>query len=114
MKQSWNWCSRGAARVIRIIVPHLPASRSEEFAVSLICQRDSDLLIPYLALMKKMQNVGKKFWWLKFTLFTWLRKVLERLFTFSFPELLVSKIIFLAKILNRRIPVLLENGNVGL
>lgn len=29
-------------------------------------------------------------------------------------ELLVSKILFLVRILNRRIPVLLENGNVGL
>lgn len=96
--------------MIRIIVPHFPARRSEEFAFPLICQRDSHLLIPYLALMKKLQNVGKKLSWLNFTLFTWFRNVLGRLFIFSLPELLVSKVIFLVKILNSRIPVLSETG----
>lgn len=100
--------------MIRIIVPHFPARRSEEFASPLICQRDSHLLIPYLALMKKMQNVGKKLSRLNFTLFMRFRKVLERLFIFSLPELLVSKVIFLVKTLNSRIPLLLENRNVGL
>lgn len=113
MKQSCNWCSRGAARVIRIIVPHFPARRSEEFAFPLICQRDSHLLIPYLALMKKMQNVGKKLSWLNFTLFTWLRKMLGKLFMFSLPELLVSKVIFLVKTLNSRIPGVLVNKDIG-
>lgn len=100
--------------MIRIIVPHFPARRSEEFAFPLICHRDSHLLIPYLALIKKMQNFGKKLSWLNLTLFTWFRKVLGRLFVFSLPELLVSKVIFLVKNILSRIPVLLENGSVGL